>query len=74
MKMALRLLRLAEVRARVPLSKTAIYDLMAAGEFPKPVKLGVRTRAVAWVADDIEKYIDGLLGVTASTRTSRTAE
>jgi prophage regulatory protein len=44
-----RLLRLPEVKRLTGFSATStIYRLMAAGEFPAPVKIG--SRAVAWPA------------------------
>lgn len=49
-----RLLRLAEVIARVGFGKTAIYDRIRAGTFPKPVPLG---GVVAWVESEIDAWI-----------------
>jgi predicted DNA-binding transcriptional regulator AlpA len=37
-----KLLRLPEVRSRVPFSRATIYRLIASGEFPKPYSLGAR--------------------------------
>lgn len=50
-----RLLRLADVRDRVPYSRSTIYQLIAEGKFPKPVNLGAR--AVAWLECEIEAWI-----------------
>lgn len=52
---AQRFLRLDDVRVRVPYSRSTIYQLMAQGKFPKPIKLG--ERAVAWIAADIDKWM-----------------
>ncbi len=41
----------------VPVSKTAWWDGVKTGRFPKPVKLGPRT--TAWRVDDIRRLIDG---------------
>ena len=49
------LLRLPEVRARTGLSRTAIYDGVAMGYFPHPVKIG--RRASAWIEAEIEAWI-----------------
>lgn len=49
-----RFLRRPEVEQEVGLKKSAIYDYMAKGTFPKPVRLG--RRAVAWRASEIEKW------------------
>jgi prophage regulatory protein len=50
-----KLLRLANVRDRVPYSRSTIYQLMAEGKFPKPISLGAR--AVAWLESDIDAWI-----------------
>jgi len=52
----LKLLRLAEVRNRVPYSRSTIYQLIAQGKFPKPISLG--ERAVAWLESDIDAWIE----------------
>ncbi|WP_454599087.1 helix-turn-helix transcriptional regulator [Qipengyuania sp. SM2507] len=49
-----RLLRRPEVEQEVGLKKSAIYEYMAEGTFPKPVRLG--RRAVAWRASEIEEW------------------
>jgi prophage regulatory protein len=51
-----RFLRLAEVRQRVPYSRSTIYQLIAQGRFPKPVSLGAR--AVAWLESEIDAWIE----------------
>ena len=51
-----RLLRLPEVKAKVGLSRTAIYKLIAAGAFPRQISIGPRT--VAWSQDDLEAWIE----------------
>lgn len=53
-----RLLRLGEVLARVGFSKSTLYRMMAAGQFPSPVKVGGQT--VRWRSEEIESWIDGL--------------
>lgn len=50
-----RLIRLPEVQHRVGLGRSTIYRWMAEGKFPKPVHLG--GYSVAWVEDDVEKWI-----------------
>ncbi len=50
-----RLIRLPEVQHRVGLGRSTIYRWMAEGKFPKPVQLG--GYSVAWVQDDVEKWI-----------------
>jgi prophage regulatory protein len=52
------LLRLPEVRQLTGLSKTAIYDLMRRGEFPKQLRIILgRGRSVGWRSGDIQEFI-----------------
>lgn len=50
-----RLLDCKEVLRRIPYSKTALYAMIRAGEFPKPVSLGANR--VAWVESEVEGWI-----------------
>ncbi|MCA8052078.1 helix-turn-helix transcriptional regulator [Burkholderia arboris] len=52
------LLRFAEVRARIGLSKSEIYRRIGAGTFPAGIKLGVR--AVAWRESAVDDWIRAL--------------
>ncbi|MHB1857087.1 MAG: helix-turn-helix transcriptional regulator [Acidobacteriaceae bacterium] len=52
-----RFLRLKEVRARIPLSRSSLYSRIKSGDFPKPINLGAR--AVAWLESDIDEWING---------------
>jgi prophage regulatory protein len=47
-------LRRSAVEARTGLSRSSIYDRIAAGEFPKPVPLG--GRSVGWVEAEIREW------------------
>lgn len=49
-----RLLPLSEVMGRVGLRKTAIYDMIRGGAFPKPCKLGATSR---WVESEVDAWI-----------------
>ena len=49
--------RLPEVLNQTGLSRSTIYSLISQGAFPRQVKLG--PRAVGWVADDVQGWIDG---------------
>jgi prophage regulatory protein len=51
-----RLLRLREVCSRIGVSRSKLYSMSKAGEFPEPARLGGRT--VAWVESEIEAWID----------------
>lgn len=52
---AQRILRREEVLRLIGLKKSALYELMAQGGFPKPVKLG--ERAVGWRASDVSTWL-----------------
>jgi len=47
------LLKLAQVKAKTGMSQTFIYDQIAIGRFPKPVKVGVANR---WVEAEVEAW------------------
>lgn len=47
-------IRLPEVIEISGLSKTTIYELVAAGAFPSPVKIG--PRASAWLLSELEAW------------------
>lgn len=52
------LLRLPRVLERVPYSRSTLYQMIADGRFPKPVKIGGQaSRAVFWDAAEIERWI-----------------
>ncbi len=53
-----RLLRLPAVLKITGLKKSTVYASAKAGTFPKPVRLG--SRAVAWRADELKRWIDEL--------------
>ncbi|WP_432432263.1 helix-turn-helix transcriptional regulator [Granulicella aggregans] len=46
--------RLPEVKAVTGLSKSSLYELIRANNFPSPVHLGART--VAWVASEVKQW------------------
>ena len=56
--MALRIMRLSEVKAVTGLSKTTIYRFEKEGRFPLRVSLG--ERSVGWFEDDIEGFLISL--------------
>jgi prophage regulatory protein len=47
-------LRRPAVSERYNLPRSTLYDLIAKGHFPKPVRLGVR--AVGWPIDELEAW------------------
>ena len=49
-------IRLPEVINRIGYKRTSIYEQISEGTFPAPIKLG--PRAVAWVSEEIEEWMD----------------
>lgn len=54
-----RLLRLPEVMARVGMKRSAIYQRMSEGRFPKSRSLG--PKCAVWVEKEIEEWIEQVL-------------
>lgn len=54
-----RLIRLPEVKARIGLSRSTIYNRIAAKTFPAPVRLG--EKSVAWEEAKIDAWIQARL-------------
>jgi prophage regulatory protein len=63
-----KLLRLPTVLERTGLSRSALYEQMAVGQFPKSVPIG--PRAKAWIEDEIDQHIANCI----SRREQRPAE
>lgn len=60
------ILRLPQVLERVGLSRRTLYTLIAAGQFPPPLKL--TTTAVGWRASDIARWIASRENPTEAAR------
>lgn len=54
--MSARILRRREVESRTGLPTSTLYDYMADGRFPRPVKLG--PRAVGWPEEAVDRWIE----------------
>lgn len=59
-----RLLRMSAVSARVGLSRSAIYVMIKAGTFPKPVPLN--DKSVGWLEAEVEEWIASRIAVRDS--------
>ena len=51
------LVRLSTILAVIPVSRSTFYGWVAAGKFPRPVKLG--SRISAWRVEDVRALLDG---------------
>jgi prophage regulatory protein len=49
-----RIMRLPEVEAATGEKRSTIYKRLSRGEFPKPVKLGMKS--IGWVEEEIAAY------------------
>ncbi|MCC2675953.1 MAG: putative Transcriptional Regulator [Ramlibacter sp.] len=54
---ALALIRRKEVQARSGLSRSALYAAVAAGTFPRPVRIG-SSRSVGWPSDEVTRWVE----------------
>ncbi|MBO1110675.1 helix-turn-helix transcriptional regulator [Bordetella petrii] len=61
-----RLIRKPAVHHKTGIGHSAMYELISAGEFPAPVKIG--TRAVAWVEEEIDAWIEARIQATRGIR------
>ena len=49
------ILRRRQVEGQTGLSRSAIYEGVSQGTFPRPIHIG--TRAVGWLADEVDAWI-----------------
>lgn len=54
---AARLIRIREVMNKTGLSKSGVYDLMNAGQFPKSIRLSDTGRTVAFIEAEVDSWI-----------------
>ena len=62
---AITILRLPEVRARVGLSRSTIYERVSHGRFPRPISLG--GRAVGWVESEVDDWLNFQIEASRAT-------
>ena len=60
--MSVEFIRRKALEARIGLSRSTIYLMMAEGRFPRPIKIG--RRAVGWRASDVEEWLKTLTEVS----------
>jgi prophage regulatory protein len=65
-----RILRRRQVEAQTGLSRSAIYEGVARGTFPRSIHIG--TRAVGWLAEEIDAWIAARIAESRS-RSAKTA-
>ena len=62
--MANQLLRLPGVMNTTGLNESAIYRKVAAGTFPKPIKLS--ERSTGWIASEVNQWVDDRIAESRS--------
>jgi prophage regulatory protein len=65
----LEILRRREVERRTGLSRTSLYERIAAGSFPRPVNLG-GGQSVGWYAHEVDAWLAALPRARAGERVS----
>ncbi len=65
------IVRRKEVESRTGLSRSAIYERIQSGGFPRPVNLGAK--AVGWVEAEIETWIAARIAARDQVGTKRGA-
>lgn len=63
-------LKRQEVERKTRLSRSAIYDLMSKGAFPRPIRVGegASNARVAWLLDEVEMWMLQRVGRTLAER------
>lgn len=54
--------RRKQVESRTGLSRSSIYAAMAAGTFPKPIRLGAQS--VGWLESDLNRWLNERIAAT----------
>lgn len=65
-------LRLPDVKAITGLSKTSLYELIRAKDFPAPVRLA--PRAVAWIQSEVKQWAEERILASRSHSEDRTGK
>lgn len=64
MTKAITFLRAAEVMKRTSLSRTTMFEMIEAGQFPRQVKLGAR--CAAWIEGEVESWMQERIAASRS--------
>lgn len=60
------ILRRRQVEVRTGLCRSAIYAAVAAGTFPKPIRLG-NSRSVGWIESEVSDWIEAQIRISRKT-------
>lgn len=53
----IRVVRHSQVKKKLQVSSSKLYDMVARGQFPKPFSLVPNGRSVGWIERDIDQWI-----------------
>ncbi|MES2934833.1 MAG: AlpA family phage regulatory protein [Pseudomonadota bacterium] len=57
-----RILRMAELKTRIGLSRSTIYEFQNSGNFPRSISLG--SRAVGWLESDVDAWLESRINAS----------
>lgn len=63
--MSKRFINLPAVENKTALKKSSIYAKVKIGDFPAPIKLGVKT---VWIESDIDSWMDGQINTDRKSK------
>lgn len=63
--MSKRFINLPAVENKTALKKSSIYAKVKTGDFPAPIKLGVKT---VWIESDIDSWMDGQINTDRKSK------
>ena len=69
--MSERILRRPAVESKVGLKRSALYDLIAQGKFPKPIRVGdpdSSAGAVGWLESEIDSWLAARIAARETSR------
>jgi prophage regulatory protein len=66
LQQALAILRRKQVEARTGLRRSTIYAKVATGEFPAPIRIGIR--AVGWIEADVTAWLEARIAASRSAQ------
>jgi prophage regulatory protein len=61
-----KLIRINEVLLKTGKAKSSLYKDIAEGNFPKPIKIGIRS--VAWIESEVDSYISNRISQSRNSQ------
>ena len=73
----IKLLRIADIQAILPISRRHLYRLVERGDFPQPIKLSpveAKNAMSGWLESEVHQYIRDRIAHSRPTASSEPAE